>query len=157
MMTNTKIFPLVGVLIAVALVALFFIMQNQSNISSAGNVIKTITIGETRIEAEVVDTIEKLTLGLSGRESLEEGKGMLFVFESESDWGFWMKDMQFSVDILWASTDGTIIAIAKDISPDTYPEDTYSPEEPWALYVLEVPAGFVDRQGIADGMKIVVQ
>lgn len=148
-MINRKTLLPVLALIIIGSLAAFLFMQTQSDK-------KSVTIGETRIEVEVVDTIATLTKGLSGRESLEEGTGMLFVFPEESDWGIWMKDMLFAVDILWARSDGTIIGIAKEISPESYP-DTFAPDDPTALYVLEVPAGFVDRHGIADGMKIVVQ
>ncbi len=148
-MDTTRRFLPLGALVIIAGVAAFLIMQTQSTKDF-------VTIGSTEIEVEVADSLEELMQGLSGRTSLEEGKGMLFVFESESDWGIWMKDMLFPIDIIWARADGTIIAIAKEITPDTYP-DSFYPDEPHALYVLEVPAGFVDRHGIADGMKIMVE
>lgn len=81
---------------------------------------------------------------------------MLFVFDKEDTWGIWMKDMQFAIDIIWADRTGTIITIARNVTPDTYPQAFYA-SEPRAIYVLEVPAGFTERQGIAEGAKFVLK
>ena len=69
---------------------------------------------------------------------------MLFVFDEDGDWGIWMKDMQFPIDILYISQNGSVVSIDANISPNTY--DTNPPEvfyPPLAVrYVLELPAGF---------------
>ncbi len=117
---------------------------------------KAIQVGDALVMAEVASTPELRAQGLSGRASLTEGEAMLFVFEQEGSPGIWMKDMQFSIDILWADSEGTIITIKDNVSPDTYPQSFY-PNRAEARYVLEVPAGFFSRYDIAEGMKIVVQ
>ena len=128
--------------------------SKQPNVSVSGNVMKTVTIGSARIDAEVVDTPSSRQQGLSGRESLPAGRGMLFIFDEPGSWGIWMKDMRFSIDILWAREDGTISTIARNVSPDTYPT-VFSPKTPDALYVLELPAGAAAN--IAEGLKLVVE
>ena len=116
--------------------------------------ISTVTIGTTTVAVEVVKDDASRQQGLSGRTSLAEGYGMLFVFEEEGNWGMWMKDMNFPIDIIWAAKDGTIVTIEKNVSPDTYP-NSFHPREP-ALYVLEVPADFAERHNIAVGNNIVL-
>jgi len=54
-----------------------------------------------KISVEVADTVEKRSLGLGKRSGLENGWGMLFVFEKRKQHGFWMKGMQFPLDIIW--------------------------------------------------------
>ena len=115
----------------------------------------TITVGETRLEVELATTEADREQGLSGRNSLSANKGMLFVFDGEGKWGIWMKDMRFSLDIIWADTNGIIVTIEHDVSPTSYPESFY-PNVP-AEYVLEVPAGYAKNHDIAVGTKIVVQ
>lgn len=115
----------------------------------------TITVGETRLEVELATTDADREQGLSGRNSLSANKGMLFVFDGEGKWGIWMKDMRFSLDIIWADTNGTIVTIEHDVSPASYP-DSFYPNVP-AEYVLEVPAGYAKNHDIAVGTKIVVQ
>lgn len=112
-----------------------------------------VSIGSTTISVEVADTLSERTQGLSGRAALPEGHGMLFVFEREGDWGIWMKDMQFPIDIIWADKNGEILTIARTIAPETYP-NAFHPATPRARYVLEVPAGFADTRGVTEGMHI---
>lgn len=115
----------------------------------------TVSVGNAKLEVELAITDTQREQGLSGRTSLSEGKGMLFVFDTPGTWGIWMKDMKFPLDIIWADTNGMIITIEHDISPDTYPT-SYAPNTP-AAYVLEVPAGFAKKHDIAIGSKLVVQ
>lgn len=35
------------------------------------------------------------------KSSLKENEGMLFVLNSSSRGGFWMKDMKFPIDVIW--------------------------------------------------------
>jgi uncharacterized membrane protein (UPF0127 family) len=90
--------------------------------------------------------------GLGGRTSIPENYGMLFVFKQSSRVGFWMKDMQVPIDIVWLSDNGTIIGIEDSLSPDTYPQAFY-PAQPVKL-VLETKAGEMRRRGWSVGTKI---
>lgn len=112
-------------------------------------------MGTATIAADIADTEQLREQGLSGRTSLSEGKGMLFLFEAPGRYGFWMKDMRFSLDIIWAAPDGTIVSIDHNLSPNTYPQVFY-PAAP-AQYVLEVPAGFAAKHAIVPGMALVVK
>jgi uncharacterized membrane protein (UPF0127 family) len=113
-----------------------------------------IHVGKTSVIVDVVRTEEARERGLSGRDSLEGGHGMLFVFESEGLPGIWMKDMKFPIDIIWADKSGVIVTIARKVAPESYPT-VFTPKSP-ALYVLEVPSGFADQYDIAEGDKIVL-
>jgi uncharacterized protein len=112
----------------------------------------TLTIGTTTIAAEVADTPQARSAGLSGRTSLPEGRGMWFVFDTDGYWAFWMKDTLIPLDMLWVAADGTIVTIAHNVQPESYPQ-AYEPTEP-ARYVLEVPAGFAASRGIAEGQLV---
>lgn len=114
-----------------------------------------LTIGSTTITVELATTPQEEGAGLSGRTSLAEGRGMLFAFDPPQMPGFWMKDMRFPLDIIYAASDGTIVTIYPDLSPATYPRAFY-PSAP-VKYVLEVPAGYAASHSIAVGQKIVVQ
>lgn len=52
-------------------------------------------------ELLVADTPQKRQQGLSGREKLLPNTGMFFKFDTLEQQGIWMKDMNFSIDILW--------------------------------------------------------
>lgn len=113
---------------------------------------KTIVLGTTAITVDVADTLETRAQGLSGRKELKDHEGMFFIFEEVGLHGIWMKDMNFSIDIIWFDEYAEIIHIAQDIKPSTYPEVFTPPTK--SKYVLEVPAGFVKQEGIKLGDKI---
>ena len=110
---------------------------------------KIIYISGKKLTVDIANTPEKQTLGLSYRKSMAEDSGMLFIFPKPTTVGFWMKDMNFALDFIWIDANGKIIGIDKDILPNTYPK-TFSPPSP-IKYVLEVNAGWSDRNGVRIG------
>ncbi len=115
---------------------------------------RTLHVGQTTITAEVVDTEPLREQGLSGRDALAQDSGMLFVFDRPDVWGIWMKDMRFSLDIVWLNEAGKVITLKQNVAPDTYPEAFY-PASP-ALYVVELPAGWAAARGVAEGSQFVL-
>jgi uncharacterized membrane protein (UPF0127 family) len=101
---------------------------------------------------ELADTESKRTQGLSGRTELPAGYGMLFVFERAGRYGFWMKDMHVSIDIIWLTDDGVILDIEENVAPETYPTPFYPPVP--VRYVLETREGEATAQGWRAGTRI---
>jgi len=118
-----------------------------------GSVIKVyserLILGEKALIIDIADDPEERTKGLSGRRSLAEGEGLLFVFDQPDFYGMWMKDMNFSIDIIWLDSTKEVVSIVEYVSPDTFPK-VFKPTRA-ALYVLEVNAGFVEKYGIKIG------
>lgn len=110
-----------------------------------------VSIDGTAVRAEIARTPAERRTGLSDHAELADGEGMLFLFEESARHGFWMKDMAFSIDIVWLSEAGEIVDIAHSVPPETYPQ-SFTPSEP-ARYVLEVPAGFARAHEWRPGMK----
>jgi uncharacterized protein len=88
---------------------------------------------------EVVTKPADLARGLGGRNSLPEKNGMLFVFEKAGKHCFWMKDMRFSLDIIWLNEQKRVVKVASAVSANSYPE-TFCPDKP-AKYVIEINPG----------------
>lgn len=116
--------------------------------------IQVIEVNGERLILEVVRTSEQHALGLSGRERLPAGQGMLFAFAAKDRYGFWMKEMRFPLDIIWIEGK-TIVGIEYGI-----PAPTLSTELPALVRphqpvdrVLEVSAGEADRLHLKEGMK----
>ena len=112
----------------------------------------TIQIGDAILQVEIADTDAKREKGLSQRASLEENKGMLFVFEQPGRYIFWMKDMNFAVDIIWIDKDKKVLEIMDSIAPDTFPKTFYAKE--LVQYVVEMRAGFARENDIQPGDKV---
>ncbi|MFA6430598.1 MAG: DUF192 domain-containing protein [Candidatus Paceibacterota bacterium] len=113
---------------------------------------KEINFGEIKVFADVSDNNCKRELGLSGRSGLEEDGGMIFVFEQVGKYGFWMKDMKFSIDIIWITEDFFVSGIVGNFSPEDYPKVLGG--DYVAKYVLEVPTGFAEKNNIKVGDKV---
>lgn len=107
---------------------------------------KRIRGGDIEIVVEIAEFELDQTKGLSDRNCLGGEAGMLFVYDRADDQRcFWMKDMNFVIDMIWLDSDKKIINIESNVSPDSYP-GSFCPDRP-AQYVLEVDAGFTDRSG----------
>jgi uncharacterized protein len=104
------------------------------------------------VKLEVVKTPEEQQKGLSGRTSLAEQAGMLFLYEKPAIPGFWMPDMHFAIDIIWIDSRKRIAGITAGITPETYPE-IFRPPAP-IQYVLEVNAGWAEKYGVKPGDSV---
>lgn len=125
------------------------------NISEVIEEKKTIYINNQGLNVEIADEPREQSQGLSGRASLGDNEGMLFVFTASHIASFWMKDMNFSIDMIWIDEYGKIVGITKNISPDTFPQ-TFSPSSP-IKYVLEVNAGWSDKNNVEVGDYIDIE
>lgn len=103
-------------------------------------------------QLEVVDTDETRSRGLSNRSSLPLGQGMLFVYDNPAIHCFWMKDMQFPLDMIWVNADRTVVHIERSVAPNTYPK-SFCPGDA-AQYVIELNAGQAAELGIRIGNRL---
>lgn len=114
--------------------------------------IKYVEIAGERIDVELALTKRAHMLGLSIKENLPEGEGMLFIFPKSGEYSFWMKDMKFPIDIIWIDENRRVVFIQPNAKPESYPA-TFTPEDD-ALYVLEVSAGFSQKNNLKVGDKV---
>lgn len=123
-------------------------------ITPAVNEKPKVVIGNATIFVDIAETSEEKQRGLSGQSSLAKDGGMLFLFNNDAYQSFWMKDMLFSIDIIWINN-GKIIYIHENVDP---PQPGI-PDSKLSLYtpptaidkVLEVNAGFSEKHGIKVG------
>jgi hypothetical protein len=111
-----------------------------------------VRIGELSVQAEVPEG-DAFSRGLGAYDSLADDRGMLFVFQQPGEYGFWMKDMLISIDIIWISADNQVVHV-ETAQPQPGAADSqltvYRPGAP-ALYVLEVQAGLAAEKGVRLG------
>jgi uncharacterized protein len=151
-----RIFPL---LLAIALVGAACNRTTeltQNDVKPYGD--GTIHLASRSISFEHADTPGEQSLGLSGRESIEENQGMLFTFAVPHFPTFWMKDMNFPIDMVWLKSN-EVVDITKNAPNEPGVTDdklkTYTSKKP-ADSVLELKAGWADRNGLKIGDKIEV-
>ncbi len=109
-------------------------------------------LGDHHIAVEIANTEAEQIRGLSGRRDLAAGSGLLFVFQDEATYGFWMKEMHFSIDILWIGADLRVVHVAENVSPGTFPK-VFRPSQP-ARYVLELNAMDAEKLGVRVGTPV---
>jgi uncharacterized membrane protein (UPF0127 family) len=139
---------LLGVILAV-LLGITGLAGGQ-DVAAQGNPWLWVTLGKVKVKAEVVNTPERLHLGLSYRRNLPEGQGMLFFMPAVEVQTFCMRGMNFPLDFVWI-VGGRVAGLTRNVLP-TFTGNLLSPEP--VNYVLEVPGGFVDRYGVKVGDRV---
>ena len=133
-------------IISLVLVVIFLSACTNANVNLEIN-------GEV-LDIEISADALSRTRGLSNRESLCENCGMVFIFGKESKYTFWMKDMNFPLDILYIQDD-EIVEIFKDVQVlDNADEFTEIYPDVNADKVLELNAGWCEAYDVQVGDKI---
>lgn len=160
-MKKKNIFFILSVTIFLVIVFfLFFFFKKENNLQSKPEVlsleenyfskdIKFVKIVGKTIKVDVVSNEKSRAQGLSNKKELKEYEGMLFVFDYEDKHSFWMKEMNFPIDIIWIDKYFKVVDIKKNAHPLSFP-DSFSPKKE-ALYVLEILAGFSEKNNLKDG------
>ena len=121
--------------------------EGGQGVSEHGNPWVRVTVGKVTVQAEAVRSPARLSLGLSYRNELPEGQGMLFFMPAKEVQTFCMRGMRLPLDLIWISA-GRVAGITRNV-PRTFPGNLVSPGP--VTHVLEVPGGFAHRHGIKAG------
>ena len=143
----------ISINVSLCVIQLFTFNQSFAEEIVYSHAIVTTSTGE-KIPVEVADTLKKRSLGLGKRTSLKKGWGMLFIFGKRKPYRFWMKDMQFPLDIIWLDN-LRIVHInhnAKPANSRDEPEVMTSPVP--VNFVLEIAAGRAEKLRLKTGQRI---
>lgn len=112
-------------------------------------------VGDKKISLILAKSDKDRMKGLSGRNNLPEDRGMLFLFEKKGEYGFWMRDMKFSIDIIYIDDNTVVYLIENAPAGGQAPNLTvYTPDTP-VNRVLELNAGSAKKYDIKKGTKII--
>lgn len=134
-------------LILIATVIAFGIYQKQSEPS--------VKIKNHSFKLLIAKTENDKQTGLSKYNNLPQDEAMVFIFDNENIYPFWMKNMKFPIDIIFIRQN-KIVTIYKNVpSPKASGEDLpiYSPSEP-VDKVLEANSGVSQKDGFKVGDKV---
>lgn len=112
------------------------------------------TAGRQTYNFILADTPEEIIKGLSGLELLPEDTVLLFTYERDNSCGVWMKDMKFSIDVVWLDSNFKVVDFARGLEPATFPR-VFSPVRP-CRYFIEANEGFVKANGIRRGSSVFI-
>lgn len=144
---SRSFFALLACLIAVSILLIIGILRDRNAVSP--NDARVVRIGNYEYKLIHARTEFERQVGLSSYNIMPPKSAMIFVSDKPGDMKFWMKDMKFSIDIIWLSEKNQIIRIIDRLSPSTYPR-AYSSIMP-AKYVIEFPAGAAQKSKILEG------
>lgn len=152
-MTLNKI--IIGFIIVLLIFSVIVLLQiNQSALPKS-----KVLIDNHTFSVEIATTSAQQQLGLSGRASLPKNQGMLFIFTTADRYPFWMKDMQFPLDMIYINNDKIVDVFQNVPIPKSTDTDTtlprIIPNSP-ANQVLEINQGLVKQYGfkIGDAVKV---
>ena len=107
---------------------------------------------EVEVLVEIADEPDEQAKGLMDRTALGENRGMLFVFPSEEERSFWMKNTLIPLSIAYIDAERRIVDIQDMKALDDDPPHYVSAEP--AQYALEVNKGYFDERGVEVGDRV---
>ncbi|MBI2105767.1 DUF192 domain-containing protein [Candidatus Woesearchaeota archaeon] len=115
---------------------------------------KQVKINEKVFNVEIADNQIERAQGLMFRNYLEEDSGMLFIFQEENFYGFWMKNTLIPLDIIWINENKEIVFIKRDAQLCNEEECSSIIPDKKARYVLEINSNLTEKYNIKIGDKI---
>ena len=84
--------------------------------------------------------------------------GMIFVFGTNRQWDFWMKNTLVPLDMVWLTPDGTITTVAPEVpaSTRTTPDDAVARRSGHGKYVIELASGEAASDKLKVGERLIV-
>lgn len=109
-----------------------------------------------KIEIEIAETDNQRARGLMDRSSMEENRGMLFIFDDNDirKHTFYMKDTRIPLDIMYFDKDSTLINIARNAQPGADSEmngGTVAAAQKDSKFVVEINGGLAEKWGLKEG------
>ena len=112
----------------------------------------------TIVKAEVMMNKADMARGMMFRDTLPEGRGMLFIHGAPERYPYWMYQVKIPLDIVWMDRQKRVVEVVENAPPcrgkasecQTPGAGTYGGTEV-ATFVLELPGGYARKHGIVKG------
>jgi len=146
-------------LFLLAFVLALYLWSHKLRDSSSVGRIKSIksTIGDQEFILDVADTEQLRSYGLMNRIHLDSNAGMLFIFDMQGIYPFWMKNTLIPLDIIWLNSNKEVVYIKENAKPCGNLIEalckTIIPNK-IAKYVVELNSGKTSELGLKIGDRI---
>lgn len=104
-----------------------------------------------QLDIEIADDAYQTETGLMYRRSMPNNQGMLFIFKDERFRSFYMKNTEFSLDIIYINSQKEIESIQENAQP--FNKKSLPSTGP-VQFVLEVNAGLSEQWKLEKGDKV---
>jgi uncharacterized membrane protein (UPF0127 family) len=148
---------IIGVVLLIIAAGFSYVLMNKGQ-----QKLRQVKINDKSLGVTVAATPAELEKGLMDVKTLPQNEGMLFVFASPDYYGFWMRNTLIPLDIIWLDENKKIVYIKENAQPcvaDPKNElqaqcETFMPKSK-AMYVIEVNSGWVEKNGVKIGNKVI--
>jgi uncharacterized membrane protein (UPF0127 family) len=155
----------VGLIAIIILVICYTVFHKKSSVPNENlPLTETISTPGGNIFVRVARTNNEQQMGLSGFKTIYENQGMLFPFKNSGIYPFWMKDMNFPLDMVWlkhipkspylpqVGDYYQVVMVTENALPSSYPKmfQTTTPVDA----VLEINAFAASKFGLTVGTGI---
>lgn len=120
-----------------------------------------LSAGKKCFFVELAKTQAEREKGLMFRSRLDTDKGMLFIFNGEGTYPFWMKNTLIPLDIIWIDKNYKVAYVAESAQPCLPAEAGKQEACPLIIppansnYVLEINAGISKKIGLKPGDEFI--
>jgi uncharacterized membrane protein (UPF0127 family) len=90
------------------------------------------------VKVEIANSEETRERGLMFRRDLLQDRGMIFIFPTTAEHGFWMRNTFLALDMIFLGEDRSVLGVVERAEPRT---DTVRSVKKPSRYVVEVGAG----------------
>lgn len=105
----------------------------------------------SRVYLEIANTPSEREKGLMFRKSMEEDRGMLFIFPVERQQSFWMKNTYIPLDMIFISSQFEVVGIVENATPFSEEQRSVAGV---SQFVIELNGGRAKELGIRKGDKV---
>lgn len=112
---------------------------------------ETLQVGHKTITIEFAISRSEQTKGLMYRDGIADDHGMLFIYKEPQRMSYWMKNVDFPIDIGFFTADGVL----REVYP-LYPQDTLSRKSirDDMLYALETRHNWFSDNNVRPGARL---
>jgi len=151
---NLVLIPIIILILLILFLAIIFLLiQKLTNPPS--NYFQSVSLNNQPFYLEVAKTTEEKSQGLMFRESLPKNHGMIFIYNEDKERSFWMKNTLIPLDLIFISSNNTIVEIKENIQPCEI-ENCPSYKSKPAKYVIEINAGLSEEIGLTEGNVVIL-
>lgn len=122
----------------------------KMSLRTASLIIETVNGTSVPLLVEIAQSSDEQEKGYMGREVIPDGTGMIFVYNSDRQMHFWMKNTPHALSIAFVDSEGVIREI-RNMKP--FSLDPISSERS-VRYALEVPSLWYERMQINVGDRL---
>jgi len=153
MKAYAEIFLLV-VAVIILIYIFFYFAQTSYSPSAPDSLMGSVCFSGNCFSVELATTRAQVERGLMYRKELYNDNGMLFIFDKEENYPFWMKNTLIPLDIIWIDGNGKIVFVADNVQPCKSLICSSVNPGVSAKYVLEINAGISEKIGLNLGEEV---